>query len=114
MQLWISYTFFLCCKHLVSVFSKSFSYIGFFLLNNFYKRIMILEEYLRLSRGAKSISAVSDKSSIQVLIKMPFCYCKPKFSATLSTMIVLLSGRPNLLKSLTKTKLVLVAVGDAC
>lgn len=64
--------------------------------------------YLR--RGASSSRAVSDISSNQLLIKIPLSGCWLKFSATLSTIIVLFKGRPILERSLIKT----IPVGVAC
>lgn len=66
--------------------------------------------YLHFSSGASSKSAVSEVSSNQLFMKIPLSGYKLKFSATLSTMMVLLRGRPILLKSLTKT----IPVGLAC
>ena len=57
--------------------------------------------YLR--RGASSERAVSFMSSNQLLMKIPLSGCSWKFSATLSTMMVLLKSLPILLRSLTKT-----------
>ena len=54
-------------------------------------------------RGANSDSAVSFISSNQLLMKIPLSGYSWKFSATLSTMIVLDRSRPILLRSLTNT-----------
>ena len=56
-----------------------------------------------LSRGASSLRAVSFISSNHDLIKMPLSGYSWKFSATLSTMIVLARSRPILERSFTNT-----------
>jgi len=66
--------------------------------------------HLRLSKGANSNKAVSYISSNQLFMNIPLSGCLLKFSATLSTMIVLCKGLPILLKSLIKT----IPVGLAC
>lgn len=104
-------------KHLVAELAQRLSHVLHLLLHNFCfanKECWLGhwggDCYLRLRRGANSWRAVSEVSSNQLFMKMPLSGWREKFSATLSTMMVLWRGRPILDKSLTKT----IPVGLAC
>ena len=55
---------------------------------------------ISFSNGIKSLNYVSSLSSNQVLIKMPESFCRRKFSAKLSMMMVFVNGLPILDRSL--------------